>query len=327
MKNKYLVLFLFICMANHSCKKCELLEQTITDPVIPCAGTFYINNGKDQGGSEFSFFFNEFSKPLPSPFIYSEIGGPHPVLTTMYDFEFNFSALDTLNNRYAFQYTNDVVSATPVSLLHIHDFNTNTSSFVSTTRFSAPVFLNGRLYGIRSNLRVNEVVQMDPISGQEFGKVATLNFTPISPFDLYGISSTTDGKDLLYFLSGTNLIEVKVSDKSYRHIDIDPTYDQNNNPVNYNGLEFKRDEGLLIAMKNTIDANNTSITDLVICNPNSTNPIATLRFDLHNHLSANQDKVINSDFHSTTFDQCDNTYYIIEFQNSKSYFGYHFNSN
>jgi hypothetical protein len=120
------------------------------------------------------------------------------------------------------------------------------------------------------------------------------------------MSSVCNGGDLIYFLSGTNLIEVNVSTKTSRYIDIDPSFNATNNNVIYLGLEYKRDEGLLLALKNI-----NRVSTLVSIKINPT-PVLTTIFDIASKFPDIVDRQINPEFYSTTYDPCDNSYYISE---------------
>ena len=128
------------------------------------------------------------------------------------------------------------------------------------------------------------------------------------------MSSTSNGKDKIYFLSGTTLIEFNVENLVANEIDLDPTFHPIDNVVQFFGLEYKRDEGLLIAMKNRFDTVTPARTDLVSIEPAFSTATVTQLLDITGNLPAGQDGQINPEFYSTTFDQCDNTYYITEMQ-------------
>lgn len=310
MKIKTLITIFTIWIFSNSCQKCILIEQTITDPVITCDGISYISKSIP-GTTNINFSFNNFIKPIPDPFISTQQTGPHPIPTSIYNIRSNFSAYDSIKKRYIFEYTY-VDNAFQIAHLHHYDVSSNKSTFFSQKdNFVSPVFSQANLYAIRlrvDNFVVNyEVIQIDPLTGAQISSVSTKSIAVKSPCTAASMSSVCNGGDLIYFLSGTNLIEANVSTKTSRYIDIDPSYSSTNSVI-YHGLEYKRDEGLLLAMKNLI-----RLTTLVSIKINPT-PIVTTIFDIASNLPNPQDRQINTDLYSTTYDPCDNSYYISELQ-------------
>jgi hypothetical protein len=79
--------------------------------------------------------------------------------------------------------------------------------------------------------------------------------------------------------------------------------------VQYFGLEYKRDEGLLLAMKNTTGPSSTN-TALVSVDVSGATPVVTTLFDISAGMPAGSGGFVNQEFYSSTFDPCDNTYYV-----------------
>ncbi|MBK6698417.1 MAG: hypothetical protein IPG55_00665 [Saprospiraceae bacterium] len=319
MKNIYLFLIIFCCTINYSCKKCELIEQTITNPDVPCEGTFYINRAEP--GVDLFFFFNEFTKPISNPLQYANGPGPNPVPTLTSNIISNFSAYDKINNQYIYEYIYDLAT-TPKIRFHHHNITTFTSTFSSPmSSFYSPVFHGGRLFAIQVDPGTSSVqykiLEINPLNGQELNTLDIKNIVVNSPLVGKYMSSISDGGNNIYFLSGTNLIEVKVSSGNSQHFDIDPSFSPTNNYLGYFGLEFKKDEGILIAMKRNLDLNAIPVTALVSINHGSTSVIKEI-LNITSQFPSTPDKTINTDNYSTTFDQCDNTYYITERENSTS---------
>jgi hypothetical protein len=322
MKFKILLSFIFLIIFNLSCKKCELLDQTIISPIIPCEGTFYISKNVNANKDFFDFYFHEFNKPVPDPFVSTEKEGPN-MIPYPFTIVSNFSAFDSIHNSYVFEYFN-TVGLNGIIQYYYHDITTNTSTFSSPKNtYVSPVFLNGHLYAIRDPEDVfaeYHIVELDPFTGVELGELVSENFEPRSPFIAKYMSSTSNGTELLYFLSGTHLIEVNINSPiTSKHFDIDTTYNlANAHFVQYYGLEYKRDEGSLIAIRKTIDSGDIPYTVLVSIHVLPSTTITTQIFDISVHLPTGQDNLINADFYSTTFDPCDNAYYITERQDSNS---------
>lgn len=322
MKEQFLILMVVLCGLTYSCQKCELIEQIITYPPVDtmgvCEGVFYMN----KSGSplmDITYTFNNFNKPIPNPFALTQLGGPYQVPTTGLYFPSNYSAFDSINQKYCYEYYTEDAGGFHQTVLHIHDIATNTPTFSSPdSRFSSPVYLKGILYAIRIDVTANSIfygiVIIDQTTGEIQSNLTSGSFNFNSPFTTTTLSSVSDGNDLLYFLSGTNLIEAKVSTGTSRHIDIDPTFDPIDNNVTYYGLEYKEDDNILIAMLKLLDGSGIPITDLVSIDISSATPILSSVFNIAGSLPAGQDVTINNEYYSTTYDQCDNTYYITERQ-------------
>lgn len=314
MKIQSILAILTCAILSNSCLK----SPPAIDTIAPCEGTFYANSNK-VGSIDISFNFIEFSKPRPVPFIYIDREGPNSISTTLSKIRSNFSAYDKISNSYvfAYYYQNGVA---PVVHFHHHSINTSVSTFTTQMEpWVCPVFLNGKLYGIRvigvPPAKKYEILEINPITGQRINTLSTNNITVSSSFSNESMSGISDGGNNIYFLSGTNLIIVNTSSGNATHKDIDLSFNPNNNIVQYYGLEYKKDENILLAMKKSIDKNNADVTELVTINLSSTLPVVKPRFQIHNYLPSNQDKIINPEFYSSTFDSCDATYYITEMQN------------
>lgn len=317
MKIQYPISILALLFLFDSCQKCELIDQTIDNPSPACAGIFYFNKTQSPF-SDFNFFFNEFDKPIPEPFEYAQGPGPNLVPTAGDLIASNFSAFDSINGQYIFEYRY-FDGSTPMIRFHHHDVETFTSTFSSPmSNFSSPVFINTELYAITAGqdnqFAFYEIVELNPLTGQVISVLTSGNFAANSPFDSHYMSSVSNGDDLIYFLSGTNLIEARVSTLTSRHIDIDPTYNVNDNPVIYYGLEYASSKNSLLAMVKLQDGVGAPITDLVTIDISIKPAIITSNFNIAASLPKGQDDQINPEFYSTTFDQCDNTYYITEIQ-------------
>jgi hypothetical protein len=315
MKIQFLTSIFATLALTYSCQKCELIEQNIVYPPKSCEGTFFINKA-DRDTLGFNFFLNEFNKPIPEPFIYAEGTGPQVVMADLFDFEQNLSALDTVNDEYVFVYSD--FSTNPPTKLYYHQilstgFNTINGS---NEFFVCPVYWKNLLYAI--NAKVNnsnvhyEILSIAPFTGFMLGVVASGDFVANSGFSLHDISATADEDGFIYFLSGTNLIKLTIATNASQYIDIDPTYDPVSNQVYYYGAEFKADVKKIVAIKQAIDMNNNHTTTLVLINPSVTPVTQETVFNIGANLPPDQDNTISVDFYSTTFDQCDNTYYITE---------------
>jgi hypothetical protein len=296
-----------------SCQKCELLEQVVTDPPpipVVCEGTFYIN--KAEPGIDLVFSLHEFAKPVPEPFASVSKAGPFGVPAMLFNVRSNFSAYDSLSRRYVYQHYYGTGA---------HFFSFDVGSGVSNNAALpggidvCPVFHKGRLYSIfTEQLSATDwlynIVDIDPVTGQANFVIGGDDIAVNSPLSAEAMSSVSTGGDLFYFLSVTNLIEVNLSANTTRHIDIDPSYHPIDNIVQYFGLEYKRDEGLLIAMRNKTNSQGAPVTELVSIKVSGASAVVTPLFDISARMQNSPERFVNSEFYSSAFDPCDNTYYV-----------------
>lgn len=321
MKIYILISIAVFCGLSYSCQKCELIEQDITYPPVdtipPCSGVFYVNSAAMDQFS-FTFFNNEFNKPIPDPFIYAEGTGPHLIPTEIFTIESNFSAYDSINNEYVFEYLYDHGGPPIIQFFHQ---NLNTGVFTITEQsntYGAPVYWEDRLFAIKTISDADfvqyEVVELDPLTGAQMNINSTGNFFSNSPFTIRTMSSAGDGSGYVFFLSGTNMVAAKLPSNSSQHYNVDPTYDPMTNPVAYFGLEIRLVDGLFLAMKAGRDINGNPETTLVYLHALDSPPLIEEAFDISANLPSGQDDRINPEFYSTTFDQCDYTYYVTELQ-------------
>lgn len=190
-------------------------------------------------------------------------------------------------------------------------FNTATEvgqEFAVPTSVTAPITLGSTTYvievsngGYASNGMGNhyEVKTLDINTGI-VGSVLpidplTKDFDNNSFFHVESMSAATNNIDKIYFLSGTNLVTVNTSANTASHIDLYPSF-SGSDYVRFFGLEYSDSLGLLAVMDNATQGNKY----LVRIDPltgNYSNPLA---------ISNN----INSEFYSTTYRECDHTYYL-----------------
>ncbi|MBX2891213.1 MAG: hypothetical protein KF734_09825 [Saprospiraceae bacterium] len=306
---------LWAALTLPACQKCETLEQVVTPPPARCAGTFYVQ--KAEPGVDLSFSLHELGKPVPEPFASVSKAGPFGVPTMLGFIRSNFSAYDSTGRRYVYLHyygTGDQFFS--------FDVGAGTPTLTPGPRIDVcPVFHKGRLHTVSVEqfsasewfYSINEV---NPVTGLDgvglIGNSATTN-SPLSPAYMSAVSTSGD---LFYFLSGTNLIEVNLNANTSRHIDIDPSYHPIDNIVRYFGLEYRRDEGVLLAMKNGPDGAGGEKTTLVSIKVSAGAPVVTTLFDISAALPAGPERFVNPEFYSSAFDPCDNTYYATSIRGS-----------
>ncbi len=190
-------------------------------------------------------------------------------------------------------------------------FNTDTGvgqEFVVPTIVSAPVQLNTSSYVIEvanfgyTDQGIENHFEIKPFNINDGAIGAALpidqldrTFDNNSFFNVESMSSATNEIDSLYFLSGTNLVTVNTLNNTATHIDLYPPFTYSNF-VRFFGLEYSENLGLIAIM----DDSNAGTQYVVKIDPlsgNQTNLVI---------LSEN----INSEFYSTTYRECDKTYFL-----------------
>lgn len=301
---------LLLLLSLPSCFKCETIEQVITPPTPFCPGKFYLNQA--DAFAEVRFNLRELAKPIPEPFASTSLEGPVNIPASLLGIRSNYSAFDSLNQRYVYEY---VFNSGGVPRIHLYQHHLpSKSSSISTpmNSYVSPVFLNGKMYAIKvfesSTGQFFEIVEVNPLNGQQVQIIVSQNISVNSSFLPENMSSCTDGKDQVFFLSGTNVITLRHSTKTAVHTDIDPSFNPRSNNVLYFGLEYQRSSQRLLALRNTF-AQTGSKTEVVGFKPGTSMPISML-FDLSSALTEATGKVINTDFYASTFDPCEETYYL-----------------
>jgi PKD repeat protein len=204
-----------------------------------------------------------------------------------------------------------------MQMLTYNDLNPSSGivSFAPSSS-TAPQFLNGNLYGIgieNGGFGTGPDVDIEIVSFDvQFALidgVAPFQFSPNQPYSFTheSMSSATNGTDELYFVSGKELIIAKDPNPfniSFCWIDLDPT-----NQYTFYGLEF-RSPGRLLAIRysNTIPSLDLVEIVFVNCAPNVT--INTLYNLQSNLMPGPPGWILNREFYSTTFDSCDQSYYL-----------------
>ena len=117
------------------------------------------------------------------------------------------------------------------------------------------------------------------------------------------MSSVADGNGMVYFLSGSNLIVFNANTSIAQHIELVPEFDFTNNNQIFYGLEM-RNNGNLLAIRNRDNDMGEGI-ELVEIDVNNPTENPTVVFDfMANGIDP------NSEYYATTYDGCDDTYYL-----------------
>lgn len=331
MKEQFLILMVVLCGLSYSCQKCELVEQIITyppvDTVAVCDGTFYILLA--ESAMDTNYYFYSLTKPISDPLNPVQKAGPFGYASNAFGIRSNFSAFDSINEIYAFEFfrpSNTMIGF--YSNQTLTNLSTN-STFLDF--YVAPAFQDGHLYVISIDNFTSEfqysIGEVNPVTGQDGVGLTAELVTSNNPAEPQYYSSAAAENGLVYFLGGTILIEYNSNNNTSRHFDIDPTYDPIDNPVGYFGLEYDSSQDQLVCMKSSLDALNAFRTTIISIRVGPTGAQQSQLFDLASHLPSGHSPVINQDFYSTTFDPCDTTYYITENKSFNPLVSYLFETN
>lgn len=288
------------------------LCECIGELVNSCEGIIYASRAtiNNQGNID-GWFLDSAIKAPGTPLVFSNIEEKtNGFLEPNVPFNTNFATFDLVNNVYAYAYQFDVGTPNP---LYLAETNIFSSVFLEQElTYAAPVFLNGELYAINVQYDAPnasyDIVRIDQNTG-----ISTLlfsdNLVVNSPMVNGAMSSTADDFGNIYFMSATNLIVYNPAGNFSTYADIDNSY-SSGNQILYYGLEYKQDEDKLLAIKGKINSTET-VAELVSITTDGNFTLNTI-FDIKNNLGTENDEQIFVEFYSTTFSQCDNTYYISE---------------
>lgn len=285
--------------------------KCVGQPVNNCTGILYTSRATVENNNISGWFFDSAQKIPGSPFTFNNIeekmnGFLDPNGGVIAD----FSAFDRINGNYVFAY--QYYSGTPVPLYFAETEPFNASYLLQEPPYAAPVFLNRTLYAIdvqfeapNAAYTIYEIDQSTGVPTALFADNLLVNSPLINP----AISSASDQSGIVYFLCATNLMAYDPVANSLTYVDIDPGYEADNQVV-YSGLEYQQDENRLLAIRSKLNSPET-IAELVSISTDGNYQVNTV-FDIKNNLGPDNDGQIEFAYHSTTFSQCDNTYYIAE---------------
>lgn len=339
-------------LLHQACEKCEILEMTVEDPdplfdcpdfmanvgdacddgnpdtindaidancnctgeiLNTCSGTLYAARfqAADNVGNPSAWFFDGAPKAQGQLGAFAPIGQQQNALLNGDPFPTNFAAFDPLNRNYVMAYQYGPQRANPMYYAQTAPFADR--FFTQETFFSAPAFLNGRLYAMQVTLEGNnasyEIVEIDQNNGalrSLFSEKLRVN----SPLLNAALSSASDHQNgLVYFLSSTNLFVFDPAAVSVTRVDIDPGYTPSE-PDIYFGLELQNAPHRLLAVRGRFEPGG-GIAELVSISTDGNYTVQTV-FDISNNLSDDNDGEIAFASYASTFAQCDNTYYLSE---------------
>lgn len=302
---------LFFVLFFEACNSEEVICITdeASDPQTICNTSLLIMRSEEIGQPLFSL--DSLSKPITTPLVFQNIrqDAQDDNQFDVFNRPSNYDAYDAINNQYYIEF--------PLQQrLYKYDISTQTrQEFIVAGFYSAPVFNNGKLYTISID---NFGYATDPATysietiNTNDGSLTTLtnnSFPLLSSFDWESMSSASDNNGNVYFISGTNLITYNSSTNTTQHIQLVPDFGYNTNYQLFYGLEMRDNGNLLVIQKRDNDEGEG--LELVEININKLSETPTVVFDF----MAIGIK-LNSEFYATTYDPCDDTYYITSRQDA-----------
>ena len=303
MKTIYRILL--VCILLQSCSTKDCIELEDNEPIqTSCDTGLLLIRSELNAANQTVFSLDSIEKPVNTPLLFNNIqteaqANFFQVMTR----PSNYDAYNAANETYFIEFPEQ-------QRLFKYDINTQTrQEFTVAGFYSAPVFNNGNLYAITID---NFGYATDPanfsieIINQNDGSLTTSttsSFPLISIFNWESMSSATDNNGMIYFVSGTNLISFNNSSSVASHTELVPTFDLFDNNQLFYGLEL-RNNGNLLAIR---ERNDDLVTSHELVEIDSSNPSAApiVIFDfMANGIEP------NSEFYSTTYDSCDDTYYV-----------------
>lgn len=286
-------------------------DEVICNPneAKSCDTGLLIMTSDGSPGATITFTLDSIQKPVANPLVFNNLQTDlQPNFFNLVTRPSNYDAYNKINNNYFIEFPLE-------QRLYKYDINTQTRQELIVSGFySAPIFNNGILYTITID---NNGFATNPANfdiqtiNQSTGSLTNLvsgSFSLISSFDWESMSSATDNNGNVYFVSGTNLIKYNINSNTTQYVQLTPTFDFVDNFERYYGIEY-RNNGSLLAIRDR-DGVNGEGHELVEIDLNNLSQGPTVLF---NFMANNIE--INSEYYSTTYDPCDDKYYVTTLNN------------
>ena len=302
----YNLLFCILATVLLACNSEDIVCETTgpdPDPQGICDTGLLIMRSEEIGQPLFSL--DSLSKPITTPIVFQNIrqDGQDDNQFDVFNRPSNYDAYDATNNQYYIEF--------PLQQrLYKYDIDTQTRQEIIVAGFySAPVIDNGNLYAISidnfgyASDPANYAIESINTTDGSLTTLATNSFPLQSYFNWESMSSVSDGSGNIYFVSGSNLIIYNTNTMTTQYIELVPSFDFATNNQIFYGLEMRNSGNLLaIRDRNTDQGDGLELVEININNP-AENPTVIFDF-MANGI------VLNSEFYSTTYDACDDTYYL-----------------
>jgi|SRR5690606_23107216 len=304
MKRTKYIIVAFLSLIIFSCEDCECIDDG-ANPVTNCDNGLFIMRSEGVSGAPTTFYLDSISKPLSTPVVFENITTNDQDETQFDQFTrpSNYDAFDAAINTYFIEF--------PLQQrLYKYDIATQSrQEFIVAGFYSAPVFSNSSLYTITidnfgyANNPANYSIETINQNDGSLTTLASGSFSLQSYFNWESMSSVADGNGTIYFISGSNLIIFDTNTVMSQHIELVPGFDFTNNNQIFYGLEM-RNNGNLLAIRNR-DNDMGEGVELVEIDINNLTENPTVVFDfMANGIDP------NSEYYATTYDACDDTYYL-----------------
>lgn len=305
MKIYRFLLNIVITVLLFSCNSDEIICNTDEPdlPIATCDNVLLIMRSEEIGQPLFSL--DSLSKPITTPLAFQNIrqDAQDDTQFDVFNRPSNYDAYNAVSKQYFIEF--------PLQQrIYKYDVNTqNRQEFIVAGFYAAPVFNNSNLYAITidhfgyASDPANYSIDVIDQNNGSLSTLASNTFPLLSRFDWESMSSVSNNSNMIYFVSGTNLISYNTSTTTSSHVELTPGFDIINNYQNFYGLEM-RNNGNLLAIRDRDDINGEG-SELVEININNLTATPTVVFDF----MANGIE-LNSEFYATTYDTCDDTYYI-----------------
>lgn len=305
MKNFKIAAFLFVVFTFSGCENCECIDDNLDPPIPSCDKGLLIMRSEGVPGAPTTFYLDSIAKPVTTPIFFDNIlsNGQDETQFDQFTRPSNYDSYDEVNNQYFIEF--------PLQQrLYKYDLATQSrQEFIVAGFYSAPVFNNSTLYtitidnfGYATNPANYSIESINTTDGS-LTTITSNSFPLQSYFNWESMSSASDGNANIYFVSGSNLITYNTNNQIAQHIELVPGFDFATNNQIFYGLEY-RNNGNLLAIRDR-DNDQGEGLELVEINVNNFFESPIVIFDFRGNGIAP-----NSEFYSTSYDPCDDKYYL-----------------
>ncbi len=316
MKNiKIISCFILIALfasCNSEAVICETeIPIIVVPPEICSEGLLIMRSDGETGEPRFSL--DSLSKPVNVPLVFQNIKQDQQD-DSQFDVFIRPSNYDGYNAN-----TNTYFIEFPLQQrLYIYDVSAqNRQELIVAGFYSAPIFSGSNLYTISidnfgyATNPANYSIETIDLNDGSLTTITTNSFPLLSSFDWESMSSATNGNGLIYFVSGTNLVSFNTSTSTTNTIELVPDFNPATNFQRFYGLEY-RNTGNLLSIRER-DNDQGEGLELVSIDPNNPTTVPIVIFDfMANGID------LNSEFYATSYDDCDDTYYITSRDNNNT---------
>ncbi len=306
------ILISLFASCNSEAVICETEIPVVVIPPEICNEGLLIMRADGETG-EPRFSLDSLSKPINTPLVFQNIRQDQQDDTQfdVFNRPSNYDGFNANTGQYFIEF--------PLQQrLYVYDVSAQSRQELIVAGFySAPIFSNNNLYAVTidnfgyATNPANYSIETINLNDGSLTTIITNSFPLLSSFDWESMSSATDGTGMLYFISGTNLINFNTATSTTNAVELVPDFNTATNFQRFYGLEY-RNTGNLLAIRER-DNNQGVGLELVSIDPNNPTTAPTVIFDfMANGIN------LNSEFYATSYDDCDDTYYITSRDNNNT---------